>query len=99
MKDLKEMLNEAMMNEAIMLNSTLKKYKKDIENFLSGYDWKKVKPMEVVAEFEYGNEYYTLVDDIMNHLGIDDGNSEYDDIYYGVGPLIKDFMKRKKLWR
>lgn len=94
MKDLKEMLNEA-----IMLNPTLKKYKKDIEKFLSDYGWKKVKPMDVVIEFEYGDEYYTLVRDIMDHLGIDDGNSEYDDIYYGVGPIIRDFLKKNKMWK
>ena len=47
MKDLKELVNEA-----IMLNPTLKKYKKDIEKFLSDYDWKRVKLMDVVIEFE-----------------------------------------------
>ena len=94
MKDLKEMLNEAM-----MLNPTLKKYKKDIENFLSDYDWKKVKPMDVVAEFEYGDEYYMLVNDIMNHLEIDDDKPEYDDIYYGVGPIIRDFLRKNKMWK
>lgn len=94
MKDLKELVNEAM-----MLNSTLKKYKNDIEKFLSDYDWKKVKPMDVVIEFEYGDEYYTLVNDIMNHLEIDDDKPEYDDIYYGVGPIIRDFLKRNKMWK
>jgi hypothetical protein len=94
MKGLKEMLNEA-----LMLNSTLKKYRKDIEKFLSDYDWKKVKPMDVVIEFEYGDEYYTLVNDIMNHLEIDDDKPEYDDIYYGVGPIIRDFLKRNKMWK
>lgn len=94
MKDLKTMLNEA-----LILNSTLKKHKNDIEKFLSDYDWENVKPMDVVAEFEYGDEYYTLVDDILNHLGIKDGDSEYDDIRYGVGPIIRDFLKKKKLWR
>ena len=94
MKDLKEVVNEA-----IMLNSTLKKYKKDIEKFLSGYEWKKVKPMDVVIEFEYGDEYYVLVNDIMSHLGIDEGDSEYDDIYYGVGPIIRDFLKMNKMWK
>lgn len=94
MKDLKELVNEA-----IMLNPTLKKYKKDIEKFLSDYDWKKVKPMDVIIEFEYGDEYYALVNDIMNHLGIDDKNSEYDDIYYGVGPIIRDFLKMNKMWK
>ena len=94
MKDLKEIVNEAM-----MLNSTLKKYKKDIEKFLSDYEWKNVKPMDVVIEFEYGDEYYVLVNDIMNHLGIDDKKSEYDDIYYGVGPIIRDFLKKNKMWR
>lgn len=94
MKDLKEMLNEAM-----MLNPTLKKYKKDIENFLSDYDWKKVKPMDVVIEFEYGDEYYILVNDIMNHLEIDDDKPEYDDIYYGVGPIIRDFLRKNKMWK
>ena len=48
MKDLKTMLNEA-----IMLNPTLKKYKKDIEKFLSDYDWVKVKPMDAVIEFAF----------------------------------------------
>ena len=94
MKDLKELVNEA-----IMLNPTLKKHKNDIEKFLSDYDWKKVKPMDVVAEFEYGDEYYTLVNDIMDHLEIYDGDSEYDDIYYGVGPIIRDFLKKNKMWR
>jgi hypothetical protein len=95
MKDLQTMLNEAM-----MLNSTLKKYKKDIENFLSGYDWEKVKPMDVVSEFEYGDEYYTLVYDILDHLGIeDDGDPAHDDIYYGVGPIIRDFLKKNKMWK
>lgn len=94
MKDLKMMLNEA-----LMLNSTLKKYKNDIEKFLSDYKWKEVKPMDIVAEFEYGDEYYTLVDNIMNHLGIKDGDSEYDDIYYGVGPIIRDFLKKNKMWK
>ena len=94
MKNLKEMINEAM-----MLNSTLKKYKKDIEKFLSGYEWKNVKPMDVVIEFEYGDEYYTLVNDIMNYLGVNDDNPEYDDVYYGVGPIIRDFLKRKKMWK
>lgn len=94
MKDLKELVNEAM-----MLNSTLKKYKNDIEKFLSDYDWKKVKPMDVVIEFEYGDEYYTLVNDIMHHLEIDDDKPEYDDIYYGVGPIIRDFLKKNKMWK
>lgn len=94
MKDLKEMINEAM-----MLNSTLKKYKKDIEKFLSDYKWEKVKPMDVVIEFEYGDEYYALVNDIMNHLEINDDNPEYDDIYYGVGPIIRDFLKKNKMWK
>lgn len=94
MKDLKEMINEAM-----MLNSTLKKYKKDIEKFLSDYEWKTIKPMDVVIEFEYGDEYYALVNDIMNHLEIDDDNPEHDDIYYGVGPIIRDFLKKNKMWK
>lgn len=94
MRDLQTMLNEAM-----MLNSTLKKYKKDIEKFLSDYEWKTVKPMDVVVEFEYGDEYYTLVNDIMNHLEINDSDSEYDDIYYGVGPIIRDFLKKNKMWK
>lgn len=94
MKDLKMMLNEA-----LMLNSTLKKYKNDIEKFLSDYKWEDVKPMDIVTEFEYGDEYYTLVDNIMNHLGIEDGDSEYDDIYYGVGPIIRDFLKKNKMWK
>ena len=94
MKDIKEFINEAM-----MLNSTLKKYKKDIEKFLAGYEWEKVKPMDVVIEFEYGDEYYALVNDIMNHLEIDDNNPEYDDIYYGVGPIIRDFLKKNKMWK
>lgn len=94
MKDIKEFINEAM-----MLNSTLKKYKKDIEKFLSDYEWKTVKPMDVVVEFEYGDEYYALVNDIMNHLEIDDSNSEHDDIYYGVGPIIRDFLRKNKMWR
>lgn len=95
MKNLKEMLNEAM-----MLNPTLKKYKKDIEDFLSGYDWKKVKPMDVVAEFEYGDEYYALVRDILDHLGIEDEDDPmHDDIYYGVGPIIRDFLKKNKMWK
>ena len=94
MKDLKEVINEAM-----MLNSTLKKYKKDIEKFLSDYEWKNVKPMDVVIEFEYGDEYYELVNDIMNHLEIDNGDPEYDDIYYGVGPIIRDFLKKNKMWK
>ena len=71
MKDLKEMINEA-----IMLNPSLKKYKNNIEKFLSDYEWEKVKPMDVVAEFEYGDEYYMLVNDIMNHLEIDDDKLE-----------------------
>ena len=95
MKDLKEMINEAM-----MLNPTLKKYKKDIEKFLSDYDWKKVGVMDVVIEFEYGDEYYMLVNDILDHLGIeDDGNPEYDDVYYGVGPIIRYFLKKNKMWK
>ena len=94
MKDLNEVINEAM-----MLNSTLKKYKKDIEKFLSDYEWKNVKPMDVVIEFEYGDEYYELVNDIMNYLEIDDHNPEYDDIYYGVGPIIRDFLKKNKMWK
>lgn len=94
MKDLKEVINEA-----LMLNSTLKKYKNDIEKFLSDYEWKTVKPMDVVSEFEYGDEYYTLVDDIVNHLEIDDSDSEYDDIRYGVGPIIRDFLKKNKMWK
>lgn len=94
MKDLKEMINEAM-----MLNSTLKKYKNDIEKFLAGYEWKNVKPMDVVIEFEYGDEYYTLVNDIMTHLKIDNSDPEYDDIYYGVGPIIRDFLKKNKMWK
>lgn len=94
MKDLKEVINEA-----LMLNSTLKKYKNDIEKFLSDYEWKTVKPMDVVSEFEYGDEYYTLVDDIVNHLEIDDSDSEYDDIRYGVGPIIRDFLRKSKMWK
>lgn len=94
MKGLKEVISEA-----IMLNPTLKKYKKDIEKFLSNYDWKKVKPMDVVIEFEYGDEYYMLVNDIMNHLEIDDGKPEYDDIYYGIGPIIRDFLRKNKMWK
>lgn len=95
MKGLKEMINEAM-----MLNPTLKKYKKDIEKFLSGYDWKKVGVMDVVIEFGYGDEYYMLVNDILDHLGIeDDGNPEYDDVYYGVGPIIRDFLRKNKMWK
>ena len=94
MKDLKEMINEA-----IMLNPTLKKYKNDIEKFLSDYKWEKVKPMDVVTEFEYGDEYYMLVNDIMNHLEIDDDKPEYDDIYYGVGPIIRDFLRKNKMWK
>ena len=94
MKDLKEIINEAM-----MLNPTLKKYKKDIEKFLADYEWKNVKPMDVVIEFEYGDEYYVLVNDIMNHLEIDNNDPEYDDIYYGVGPIIRDFLKKNKMWK
>lgn len=94
MKDLKEMINEA-----IMLNPTLKKYKKDIEKFLSDYEWEKVGVMDVVIEFEYGDEYYMLVNDILDHLGIDDGDPEYDDIYYGVGPIIRDFLRKNKMWK
>lgn len=95
MKDLKEMINEA-----IMLNPTLKKYKKDIEKFLSNYDWDKVVVEDVVAEFEYGDEYYMVVYNILDHLGIEDeGDPAYDDIYYGVGPIIRDFLRKNKMWK
>ena len=95
MKDLKELINEA-----IMLNSTLKKYKKDIEKFLSDYDWEKINVEDVVDEFEYGDEYYMLVCEILDYLRIEDeGDPAYDDIYYGVGPIIRDFLRKNKMWK
>lgn len=82
-----------------MQNTIINKYKNDIENFLNDYKWETISPMDVVAEFEYGDEYYTLVDDIMNHLEIDDSDPEYDDIRYGVGPIIRNHLRKMKVWR
>jgi hypothetical protein len=95
MKDIKEFINEA-----TIISPTIKKYKKDIEKFLSDYDWDKVVVEDVVDEFEYGDEYYMVVYDILNHLGIEDeGDPAYEDIYYGVGPIIRTFLKKNKMWK
>lgn len=82
-----------------MQNIVIKKYKNDIENFLNDYKWETIKPMDVVVEFEYGDEYYMLVQEIMDYLGIDDSNPEYDAIYYGVGPIIRNHLRKMKVWR
>jgi hypothetical protein len=38
--------------------------------------------------------------DILDHLGIeDDGDPAHDDIYYGVGSIIRDFLKKNKMWK
>lgn len=82
-----------------MQNIIIKKYKNDIENFLNDYKWETIKPMDVVVEFEYGDEYYMLVQEIMDYLGIDDSNPEYDAIYYGVGSIIRNHLRKMKVWR
>lgn len=82
-----------------MQNIVIKKYKNDIENFLNDYKWETISPMDVRYEFEYGDEYYTLVDDILNYLEIDESDPEYDDIRYGVGPIIRNHLRKMNVWR
>lgn len=74
-----------------------KKYEKDIIKYLDSRKWDDA--YDIVAEFEYGDEYYGLVYGILDHLDLKEGTEDYDDIYYGVGPLIKMYMKKNKLWK
>lgn len=92
-------LGEVVKESVGMQNIVIKKYKKDIENFLNDYKWETISPMDVMYEFEYGDEYYTLVDDILNYLEIDESDPEYDDIRYGVGPIIRNHLRKMNIWR
>jgi hypothetical protein len=76
---------------------TLKKYKNDILDYLASRKWDDLH--DIIAEFEYGDEYYDLIDEILNHLKLNDGTEEYDDIRYGVGPIIREYLKKNKMWR
>ena len=78
----------------------IEKYKNDIEKFLDNYKWNEFSPLDIVYEFEYGDEYYMLARDIMDYLGIEeDSNPEYEVIFYGLGPIIRNHLKKMKVWR
>lgn len=89
MKTLKDFLLESS-------KDTLKKYKKDILDYLASRKWDDL--YDIITEFEYGDEYYDFVDEILNHLKLKDNTEEYDDIRYGVGPIIKEYLKKNKMW-
>ena len=91
MKDLRDVLLEGLNDKPY------KKYEKDIIKYLDSRKWDDAD--DIVAEFEYGDEYYDLIDEILNHLDLKDGTEDYDNIRYGVGPLVKMYMKKNKLWK
>ena len=75
----------------------LKKYKNDILDYLASREWNDL--YDIIAEFEYGDEYYNLIDEILNHLKLKDNTEEYDAIRYGVGPMVREYLKKNKMWR
>ena len=91
MKSIKDYINES------FLNSSVKKYEKDIYKYLETRKWDDL--YDILQEYGYGDEYYDLVDEVLNNLNINEKYKDYDDVRYGLQNIIKTYLIKNKMWK
>jgi hypothetical protein len=91
MKNLKNYINES------FLNSCVKKYEKDIYKYLETRKWDDL--YDILQEYGYGDEYYDLVDEVLNNLNVDEKHKDYEDLRYGLQNAIKTYLVKNKMWK
>lgn len=95
MKTLKAYVNESL-NESY-LNNCVKKYEKYVYKYLATRKWDDL--YDIIQEFGYGDEYYDLVDEILNNLNVDEKHKDYEDLRYGLQNAIKIYLMKNKMWK
>ena len=78
-------------------NSCVKKYEKDIYKYLETRKWDDL--YDILQEYGYGDEYYDLVDEVLNNLNIDEKHKDYEDLRYGLQNVIKTYLVKNKMWK
>lgn len=91
MKSIKDYINES------FLKSSVKKYEKDIYKYLETRKWDDL--YDILQEYGYGDEYYDLVNEVLNNLNIDENHKDYDDVRYGLQNIIKTYLIKNKMWK
>lgn len=91
MKAFKDYINES------FLNSCVKKYEKDIYKYLDTRKWDDL--YDILQEYGYGDEYYDLVDEVLNNLNVDEKHKDYEDLRYGLQNAIKTYLVKNKMWK
>jgi hypothetical protein len=91
MKTVKDYINES------FLNSCVKKYEKDIYKYLETRKWDDL--YDILQEYGYGDEYYDLVDEVLNNLNVDEKHKDYEDLRYGLQNAIKTYLVKNKMWK
>ena len=91
MKKLKNYINES------FLNSCVKKYENDIYKYLDTRKWDDL--YDILQEYGYGDEYYDLVDEVLNNLNVDEKHKDYEDLRYGLQNAIKTYLVKNKMWK
>lgn len=84
-------------NENKQYNNTIKIYTEDIFDYLDNRNWNDL--YDILVEFGYGDEYYSLVNEIMNYLGIYEYDEDYEVLYYGMGDIVKKYLIMNKMWK
>lgn len=92
MKTLKTHINESL-NESCCA----KKYENDISKYLATRKWDDL--YNIIHEFGYGDEYYDLVDEILNNLNVDEKHKDYENLRYGLQNTIKLYLIKNKMWK
>ena len=90
-KNILNIINENKQEEIASL------YKREIFNYLDSLKWDNL--YDIIYEFGYGDEYYELVDDIMDALGLDEMEEHYEYLYPYMERIIKEYLIKNKMWR
>ena len=54
---------------------------------------------DILQEYGYGDEYYDLVDEVLNNLNVDEKHKDYEDLRYGLQNAIKTYLIKNKMWK
>ena len=54
---------------------------------------------DILQEYGYGDEYYDLVDEVLNNLNVDENHKDYEDLRYGLQNAIKTYLIKNKMWK
>lgn len=96
MKQLQQHLIESL-NESMMIDNKIKKYQQPVFKYLDTRKWDDL--YDVLQEYGYGDEYYDLVDEVLNNLNIDEKHKDYEDLRYGLQNIIKMYLMKNKMWK